>query len=118
MERYKAEAKLFKALNHPARLAILEVLREDEHCVCHLEACLGYRQAYISQQLSVLRDAGLVLDRRNGWNIYYRVVRPEIYNLVDEAVKLAEAEPAAGVTRRKSGNKPCPCPKCNQPGNS
>ena len=36
------------------------------------------RQAYISQHLMVLRDAGLVIDRRDGWNIYYQVNKPEI----------------------------------------
>ena len=58
--------QIFKVLTHPARLAILEILRDGEHCVCHMEAHLGFRQAYISQQLSVLRDAGLVQDRRDG----------------------------------------------------
>ncbi|MEW6406696.1 MAG: permease [Chloroflexota bacterium] len=45
-------------LMHPARLGILDLLREGEACVCHMEAVFGYRQAYISQQLMVLRDAG------------------------------------------------------------
>jgi len=82
---YEAQAKLFKALMHPARLAILEVLRSGEACVCHMEAALGYRQAYLSQQLMVLREAGLVDDRRDGWNVYYRVTKPNVFAVTDAA---------------------------------
>ena len=78
-------AGLFKVLMHPARLAILEILRGGEQCVCHMEAVLGLRQAYISQQLMVLRQAGLVTDRRDGWNIFYQVIRPEVYEVLDAA---------------------------------
>ena len=56
---YEAQAQWLKVLTHPARLAILNILRDGEHCVCHMEAHLGYRQAYISQQLMVLREAGI-----------------------------------------------------------
>ena len=50
-----------KAMAHPVRLQILDMLRGgDEVCVCHMEAALRRRQAYISQQLMVLRDANLV----------------------------------------------------------
>jgi len=59
-ERFKRQSKLFKALMQPARVAILVQLRDGEQCVCHLEAILGYRQAYLSQQLAVLRQVGLV----------------------------------------------------------
>jgi DNA-binding transcriptional ArsR family regulator len=63
MNGFEESARLFKTLMHPARLEILETLRDGEHCVCHMEAALGYRQAYISQHLSVLREASLVHDR-------------------------------------------------------
>lgn len=115
MDIYKPQANLFKALMHPARLAILEFLREGEECVCHLEAFLGYRQAYISQQLSVLREAGLVQDRRDGWNIYYRASQPEVFALIDQATDLTggKANEELRTRRRKSEQKPCPCPKCS-----
>ena len=58
MKPFEAEAHFFKLLMHPARLEILDELRKDEACVCHLEAKLGYRQAYISQHIMVLRKAG------------------------------------------------------------
>ncbi len=113
MDTYDSQAKLFKALMHPARLAILDILRSGEACVCHMEAALGYRQAYISQQLMVLRDAGLVEDRRDGWNIYYRVVKPEIFRVLDAAQK------ALGKSTKRhmpAVLASCSCPKCTGEG--
>jgi ArsR family transcriptional regulator len=113
MEEFKAQAKLFKALMHPVRLEILDELRKDEACVCHLEAHLGYRQAYISQHLSVLRDAGLVQDRRDGWNIFYRVIKPEVFELIDNAGLLIWEELREPGQKPRPRDKRCPCPKCN-----
>src|SRR5512139_72512 len=112
MSAYDDSAKLFKALMHPARLEILEILRDGEHCVCHIEAALGQRQAYISQQLSVLREAGLVQDRRDGWNVHYRVTQPQVFALLDVAVTMTGGQP--GTRRATSGAElsNCPCPRC------
>ena len=101
--------QIFKSLAHPTRLAILDLLRVEEQCVCHIEAVLGQRQAYISQHLMVLREAGLVADRRDGSRIYYRVVRPEIYQLLDSsAALLAQGERESYPARVEN----CPCPHC------
>lgn len=107
MSGFDESASLFKTLMHPARLEILEALRDGEHCVCHIEAALGYRQAYISQQLSVLREAGVVQDRRDGWNIYYRVAQPRVFEVLDAA----QAVTGAKTQRRNAAA--CPCPQCN-----
>jgi DNA-binding transcriptional ArsR family regulator len=111
MKKFQSQAGLFKVLMHPARLAILDILRESAECVCHMEAMLGYRQAYISQQLMVLRQAGLVEDQRDGWNIYYRVIKPEIYQVIDAARDLLGEPRPAHQPQRQPGV--CPCPKCN-----
>jgi ArsR family transcriptional regulator len=115
MDSFETQAKLFKALMHPVRLAILEILRGGEECVCHMEAALGYRQAYISQHLMLLREAGLIQDRRDGWNIFYRVVKPEIFSVIDATGGMvAESLPRSGgepLPRKKVED--CPCPKCN-----
>lgn len=113
METYKIQARLFKILMHPTRLAILNELRDGEQCVCHMEAAFGLRQAHISQHLMILRDAGLVSDRRDGWNIFYRVVRPEIYQVIDAASAFSgvPARHSISVSRKERGH--CPCPKCN-----
>lgn len=111
MNAYDDSAKLFKALMHPARLEILDILRDGEHCVCHIEAALGQRQAYISQQLSVLREAGLVQDRRDGWNVHYRVTKPQVFALLDVAnAMVGGVRPTAQRTRAMHN---CSCPQCS-----
>jgi ArsR family transcriptional regulator len=107
---YDQQARLFRVLMHPGRLAILDSLREGEACVCHLEAVLGQRQAYTSQQLMVLREAELIQQRREGNRIYYRVAEPGIFALLDAARAFAgEPRPAAG---QPAG---CACPRCSSP---
>ncbi len=108
---YDAQVKLFKVLMHPARLAILDVLRTREACVCHIEAALGYRQAYLSQQLMVLREAGLVEDQRDGWNIYYQVSQPAVFNVIDAARQaLGESKQLSIPVVIAS----CSCPHCTE----
>ncbi len=116
MESFEQQAKLFRTLMHPARLAILEVLRGGEQCVCHMEAFLGLRQAYSSQQLMILREAGLVQDRRDGWNIFYRVTQPAVYDILDATNVLVGAPPmsSANAIRTESGHSKCECPKCKE----
>ena len=105
---YTRQAEIFKVLTHPTRLAILDILRDGEHCVCHMEAWLGLRQAYISQQLSVLRQAGLIRDRRDGWNIYYRIANARIY----EALDLVRRMTGPKTTEVRKPAATCACPQC------
>jgi len=111
MDSYETQSTFLKAISHAARLAILDILRNGEQCVCHMEATLGFRQAYISQQLIILKDAGLVEARRDGLNLYYRVIKPEIFNVLDSLSSVT------GVTtklpKHKHANTECTCPKCN-----
>lgn len=109
-------SRLFKALTHPARLQILDLLRDGEQCVCHMETHLSYRQAYISQHLAVLRQAGLIKDRRDGWNVYYRVVEPGVYEVIDRAQAIASRRVPKRAGRRSG--VVCACPKCNTKGAS
>lgn len=103
-----AQTQVFKILTHPVRIAILNILRDGEHCVCHMEAYLGFRQPYISQQLTVLREAGLIQDRRDGWNIFYRVVKPDIYGVLDAMGKFT-GQPFGFSTNKTIQ---CNCPHC------
>jgi DNA-binding transcriptional ArsR family regulator len=108
-QQYDLQVQIFKVLTHPARLAILEILRDGEHCVCHMEAHLGFRQAYISQQLSVLREADIIQDRRDGWNIFYRVIDGRIYDVLDAMKRITgQSEPV----KTKLGIS-CACPTCS-----
>jgi DNA-binding transcriptional ArsR family regulator len=109
LKPYDEQAQFLKVLTHPARLAIFKILRNGEHCVCHMEAHLGLRQAYISQQLTVLREAGLIQDRRDGWNIFYRVTDPRIYEVLDAVEKITgQSQPEVGKQVVK-----CNCPQCS-----
>jgi DNA-binding transcriptional ArsR family regulator len=113
MDVLEQTGALFKTLMHPTRLAILQILRDGEECVCHMEATLGLRQAYISQQLMVLREAGLVADRRDGWNIFYRITKPEVYAVLDAALGVVAGTDASLVVLAvRARPKSCPCPKC------
>jgi ArsR family transcriptional regulator len=115
MDELTSLARDFKALGHPVRLAILDVLRGGEQCVCHLESALGMRQAYISQQLTVLKEAGIIRDRRDGWNMYYRVIRPDIFALIERAGGPASRPRKAAIRPRRARrpHEDCPCPKCS-----
>jgi DNA-binding transcriptional ArsR family regulator len=102
---YDTLAVRFKALAHPVRLRILDMLRGGEVCVCHIEAALGRRQAYISQQLMALREAGLVEARKEGLMVFYRLADAITADLLETVLG-----PAAD-----SGHTPvagCPCPDC------
>ncbi len=63
---YESRARLFRVLGHPGRLRILEMLAAKPCCVCDLMQQLNYRQPYVSQQLAILREAGLVVGEREG----------------------------------------------------
>lgn len=104
------QAQLLKRLAHPVRLAILQILAEDEACVCHLEAALGYPQPYLSQQLAVLREGGLITDRREGWNVYYQLNKPEVIKLLAATAELI----GDSVSYETLHPTHCPCPKCSQ----
>ena len=95
------------------RLQILLAIGTGESCVCHLEAALGLRQAYISQHLMALRKAELLLDRREGRYIFYRLKDPLLLNLISASAALngipAEAISALINTRI---NPSCECPQC------
>lgn len=111
MITYETQSNLLKAISHPTRLAILDLLGKGEQCVCHMEATLSLRQAYISQQLMILKDAGLIEARRDGLNLYYRVTKPELLDVLTALTAVT-----GSVTKRpphKHANIDCPCPKCN-----
>ena len=102
---YQDATVRFKALAHPVRLQILDMLRNGEVCVCHMEIALGKRQAYISQQLMVLRDAGLVESRKDGLSVFYRLVDDVVLDLLEATLGPAD-DNAPEVLNT------CPCPHC------
>lgn len=83
LHRFKAE--FFKALGHPARLVILDQLRDGERNVQELQQALNMDQSSVSQQLAVLRNKNIVDPRKEGSTVYYRVRDPMIFQLMDVA---------------------------------
>ncbi|RCS58160.1 ArsR/SmtB family transcription factor [Parvibium lacunae] len=73
---------LLKTLSNPDRLLLLCQLTEGERCVSELETLLDIRQPTLSQQLTVLRQEGLVATRREGKKIYYQIARTEVLALL------------------------------------
>lgn len=71
--RYEARARIAKALAHPSRLMMLDALDGRELCVCELTELVGADQSTVSKHLAVLKQAGLVEDRKEGVMAYYRV---------------------------------------------
>ena len=69
---YEARAKVAKALAHPSRLLILDALKDQDRCVCKLTDLVGADQSTVSKHLSILKNAGLVEDRKAGSMVYYR----------------------------------------------
>jgi DNA-binding transcriptional ArsR family regulator len=115
-KEFRNIAHILSLLGQPNRLRIALALGEHEACVCHLEACLGVRQATISQHLMALRDAGLVEANRDGRNIYYRLSQPGILNLILQAGSLSHTDFIDIKNASKMKIKNCPCPHCNPEG--
>lgn len=80
---YKLQAKTAKALAHPTRIAILEMLRRGKRCVCDMEPELEASQANISQHLAALKDANLVVGQRDGMRIRYHATDERVFQVLD-----------------------------------
>ncbi len=79
---YEAKSELFKALAHPARVRALEVLVEGERSVSDLQPEVGIESSYLSQQLGILRRAGLVTSRKEGTSVIYGIADPLLVDLL------------------------------------
>jgi DNA-binding transcriptional ArsR family regulator len=86
LQTFKAE--LFKALGHPTRVRILELLRDGEKTVSQLIAELGVEGSTASQQLAILRMKNLVDTRKVGSLIFYRIQDPQVNELLDVARRI------------------------------
>jgi DNA-binding transcriptional ArsR family regulator len=84
----EVKADLFKALAHPARIRALEILSEGERSVGELVPLVGIEASHLSQQLAVLRRAGLVASRRDGTSVIYAIVDDHLVELLAVAKRL------------------------------
>ena len=112
---YRLKAEFFKMLGHPARVRILELLKEGEQSVGALQAELGLDSSGTSQHLTAMRRMGLLESRREGTSVFYRVADPRMFKLLETARQVLtsqleqtrdllgdlEAEPASATSRRR-----------------
>jgi ArsR family transcriptional regulator len=84
----EVKAELFKALAHPARIRALELLTESEYSVGELQPLVGIESSHLSQQLAVLRRAGLVTTRKDGSSVIYALKDPLVAELLLVAKRL------------------------------
>ena len=82
------EAEIFKAMSDPCRLKILSLLREGELCVCEIMTALDKPQSTTSHHLSILREAGLVRERKDGKWSYYRLADSAVNEMIKQAREL------------------------------
>lgn len=102
------------AIASPQRVAILLAIGTGEACVCHLEAALGWRQAYISQHLMALRKADLLQDRREGRYVYYRLKDASLLDLLLASARLGGLAPeTVSALINTQANPSCECPHCS-----
>ena len=99
-------ARLFHALSDETRLGIVEMLRNGERCVCDLQADLDAAQSRLSFHLKVLKEAGLVTDRKEGRWSYYTLVS-DAFAEVHDLVRALATEQPAGRTRLRVFGRCC-----------
>ncbi len=75
---YQMHANICKTFTAPIRLMIIEQLKSGEKTVSDLEQALGVRQATLSQHLAVLREKQIVVSKREGQSVYYKISNPKI----------------------------------------
>ena len=86
------KAEFFKTLSNPIRIAIIDALRNGELGVNELAVIVKAEQAYVSQQLSLLKSKNLVKFRKEGNFVYYSVTDEDIFVLLDDALKIAKKQ--------------------------
>jgi ArsR family transcriptional regulator len=84
----EVKAELFRALANPSRIRVLEVLCEGEFSVGDIQARVGIESSHLSQQLGVLRRAGLVESRKEGSQVFYSLADPQLVELLAVAKRV------------------------------
>lgn len=98
---YQAKAEFFKTLGHPARIRVLELLSERDHAVHELLDRIEIEPSNLSQQLAVLRRAGLIVQRRAQGEVRYTIALPAVRDLL-----LAARSILLGLIEDQDGLKP------------
>jgi DNA-binding transcriptional ArsR family regulator len=98
---YQAKAEFFRTLGHPARIRVLELLAERDHAVHELLGQIEIEPSNLSQQLAVLRRAGLIVQRRDHSEVLYAISVPAVRDLLLSARAIL-----LGLIEEQDGLKP------------
>lgn len=90
--KYTHMSLVMKAMAHPTRLYILDLLYEREHCVCELQEQIGADMSTVSRHLAVLKNAGLITSRKVNNQVWYKLLCPCVLDFYTCMVKIREAE--------------------------
>lgn len=99
------EADFLKAIAHPTRLRILELLQGGELCVCDITADLELEQSNVSQHLTVLKRQDLVSSRKDGLRVMYSVNYPEVYEVLRACRRVLRAQARAAAAMLEEGER-------------
>ncbi len=87
---HDAQAKCFRALGHPARIAMVEMMRNGPICSCEIEPKLGLTQSTAAKHLAILRESGLVSAYRDGSRVMCQVLDPQVFEVIDAMRRATE----------------------------
>lgn len=99
-QHYEARARVLRAMAHPSRLLIIDELNKGEKCVSELTEVIGADTSTVSKHLSVMKNAGIVIDEKRGTMVYYSLRVPCILNFfgcVESVLKQVAEESRAAV---------------------
>ena len=82
-------ARILKVLGDPNRIKIIELLRDGEHCQCDIIPFIGQSQPTISRHLRMLEENGILVSRKDGVKVIYRISDPSVLKIVDLAASLS-----------------------------
>lgn len=99
---YEAKAELFRTVGHPARIRVLELLCERDHAVHELAEHLVISDSNLSQQLSILRRAHMVVSTRRDGEVIYSISVPEVRDLLRTGRQLLRQMAASQVALAQS----------------
>jgi len=82
-ELFSMQADICKAIAHPTRIHILQLLRDGERCVCEIFPAMKMEQPNVSRHLALLKKAGIISSRKEGLKVIYRVNDRQVFELLD-----------------------------------
>ena len=89
-------ADVLRAVAHPIRLQVVELLEEGELCVGEISAALGEKQAITSQQLTIMKDKGILTSRREGTKVFYRLENENVTQVLSCVYNHCQAKKKRG----------------------